>query len=59
MQAFTTKLIEVTELHAKTIAKQWYNDVRKNPKTPSYHSITEDRAIPQAIEFTATSGKSS
>ncbi len=51
MQAFTTKLIEVTELHAKTIAKQWFNDVRKNPKTPSYHDITEDRAIPQAIEF--------
>jgi hypothetical protein len=51
MQAFTTKLIEVTEFHAKTIAKQWFNDVRKNPKTPSYHNITEDRAIPQAIEF--------
>ena len=51
MQAFTTRLIEVTELHAKTIAKQWYNDVRKNPRTPSYHNITEDRAIPQAIEF--------
>ncbi len=51
MQAFTTRLIEVTELHAKTIAKQWFNDVRKNPKTPSYHNITEDRAIPQAIEF--------
>jgi hypothetical protein len=51
MQAFTTRLIEVTELHAKTIAKQWFNDVRKNPRTPSYHNITEDRAIPQAIEF--------
>jgi len=51
MSAFTTRLIEVTELHAKTIAKQWYNDVKKNPKTPAYHKITEDRAIPQAIEF--------
>jgi hypothetical protein len=51
MSAFTTRLIEVTELHAKTIAKQWYNDVRKNPRTPAYHNMTEDRAIPQAIEF--------
>ncbi len=51
MSVFSTKLIEVTELHAKTISKQWYNDVRKNPRTPAYHNITEDRAIPQAIEF--------
>ena len=51
MSVFSTKLIEVTELHAKTISKQWYNNVRKNPRTPAYHNITEDRAIPQAIEF--------
>ena len=46
MQAVATKLIDVTENHAEKIAGQWYADVRKNPKTPSYHSLSADRAIP-------------
>jgi hypothetical protein len=25
--------------------------VRKNPKTPSYHNLSEDKAIPQAVDF--------
>jgi hypothetical protein len=45
------KLIDVTEHNADKIARQWYGDVTKNPKTPSYHDLSEDRAIPMAIEF--------
>ncbi len=51
MQAAATKLIDVTETSAAKIARQWFADVRKNPKTPSYHTIAEDRAIPQAVDF--------
>ena len=51
MQAVATKLIDVTENNADKIARQWYADVRKNPKTPSYHNLSEDRAIPQAVDF--------
>jgi len=51
MQAVATKLIDVTETNAEKIARQWFADVRKNPKTPSYHTIAEDKAIPQAVDF--------
>jgi len=51
MQAVATKLIDVTETSASKIAQQWFADVRKNPRTPSYHGIAEDLAIPQAIDF--------
>jgi hypothetical protein len=51
MQAVATKLIDVTEKNAETIARQWYADVRKNPKTPSYSSISEDNAVPMAVDF--------
>ncbi len=51
MQAVATKLIDVTETNAEKIARQWFADVRKNPKTPSYHTLAEDRAIPQAVDF--------
>jgi len=51
MQAVATKLIDVTEANAEKIARQWFADVRKNPKTPSYHNLSEDRAIPQAVDF--------
>jgi len=45
------KLIDVTEHNADKIARQWFGDVTKNPKTPSYHDLSEERAIPMAIEF--------
>lgn len=51
MQGVATKLIDVTETNAEKIARQWFADVRKNPKTPSYHTLAEDRAIPQAVDF--------
>ena len=38
MTSYATKLIEITENNAETIAEQWYNNVKMNPRTPSYHS---------------------
>jgi hypothetical protein len=51
MQNVAAKLIEVTEANAEKIARQWYADIRKNPKTPSYHDLSEDRAVPMAVDF--------
>ncbi|NPU85624.1 MAG: hypothetical protein HPY65_14205 [Syntrophaceae bacterium] len=49
--SYATKLIEITERNAETIAQQWYNNVRMNPRTPSYHKIPEDEAKKQAMYF--------
>lgn len=45
------KLIDVTEYNADKIARQWFDDVRKNPKTPSYHNLREDKAVSMAVDF--------
>ncbi|MBN1828042.1 MAG: hypothetical protein JW884_02705 [Deltaproteobacteria bacterium] len=50
-KAFGDKLIEVTKRHTGEIAKQWSKAVRKNPRTPSYHSADMDRCIVNALEF--------
>jgi hypothetical protein len=51
MKVFATRLIDITELKAPEIAEQWYTDVKKNPRTPFYHKLSEDEAIPQATDF--------
>jgi hypothetical protein len=51
MKVFTTRLIDITEQKAPEIAERWYEDVKKNPRTPSYHTLSEDEAIPQAVDF--------
>lgn len=51
MKVYATRLIDFTEQHATDIAKQWYAAVKKNPRTPSYHDLSEEDAIPQAIDF--------
>ncbi len=51
MKVYATRLIDFTEQHATEIAKQWYAAVKKNPRTPSYHNLSEDEAIPQAVDF--------
>ena len=51
MKVFATRLIDITEQKAPDIAKQWYADVKNNPRTPSYHKLSEDEAIPQATDF--------
>lgn len=51
MKGHATKLIEITERNAAAIAKKWLKDVRANPRTPSYQSLSEDRALEHAVEF--------
>lgn len=51
MRSHATKLIELTEKNAETIARQWYSNVKMNPKTPAYHTIPENSAIRQALDF--------
>jgi hypothetical protein len=51
MLSAAKKLIDVTEHNAEKIAKQWFGDVKKNPKTPAYHDLPENKAIPMAVEF--------
>ena len=51
MLSAAKKLIDVTEKNADKISAQWFSDVRKNHRTPSYHELPENRAIPMAVEF--------
>ncbi|HTZ39401.1 MAG TPA: hypothetical protein VMB77_04535 [Syntrophales bacterium] len=51
MLSAAKKLIDVAEQNADKIAVQWFVDVRKNPRTPSYHDLSESRAVPMAVEF--------
>jgi hypothetical protein len=44
-------LVDIAENHAREIAVRWYFDVIKNPRTPSYHDMSEQEAISQAEEF--------
>jgi hypothetical protein len=51
MKGYATKLIEITELNADKIARQWLKDVRANPKTPTYHNFSDEKALSHAIAF--------
>jgi len=51
MREYSSKLVDIAENHAREIAVRWYFDVIKNPRTPSYHDISEQDALPQAEEF--------
>jgi hypothetical protein len=51
MKSYSEKLIELTEKHAEAIARQWYSNVKMNPRTPAYHTMPENTAIRQAIDF--------
>lgn len=57
MTSHATKLIEITENNAEIIAQQWYNNVKMNPRTPSYHSMPEEEAKKQALYFFNNFGK--
>ena len=39
----TDRLLDLCEQRSEEIAKRWYQDVRKNPRTPSYHAAPEER----------------
>jgi len=45
------KLIALIEKHADPIARSWAKDVRKNPRTASYHEMPEERLTPLAMRF--------
>jgi hypothetical protein len=49
--SYATKLIDLIESKAEKIAKQWAADVMKHNRTPSYHSLPQDRVIEQGINF--------
>lgn len=48
---YSSKLIDIAENHSREIAVRWYFDVIKNPRTPSYHNMSEEDIIPQAEQF--------
>lgn len=45
------KLLDLMANNADQIARQWAKDVAKNPKTPHYHSLDQDKILPQAVDF--------
>jgi hypothetical protein len=45
------KLLDLVELRAEEIAKEWWKNVRQNPRTPSYHPLLEREAVAQAVLF--------
>ncbi|MDD5167735.1 MAG: hypothetical protein PHN75_02880 [Syntrophales bacterium] len=49
--AGSMKLVALIEGHAEQIARQWAKDAKKNPRTPSYHNITEDNLASMAARF--------
>ena len=50
-QVATDKLLEFAERHAEHIAKQWWEYIRKNHRVPSYHLLSEIKAITPAVSF--------
>lgn len=51
MQAYAAKLIDLIELKAENIAKQWATDVMKHNRTPSYSKLRKDLVIERGVEF--------
>ena len=51
MQAYAAKLIDLIELKAENIAKQWATDVMKHNRTPSYSLLPLDRVIERGVKF--------
>jgi len=51
MREYSSKLVDIAENHSREIAVRWYFDVIKNPRTPSYHDMSEQNAFPQAEEY--------
>jgi hypothetical protein len=45
------KLIDFTERRAEQIAREWCQNIKKNPRTPSYHKLADEHLIPQAVRF--------
>jgi hypothetical protein len=51
MQVFVEQLAQVVESHAEEIAAQWAKAVRRNPKTHSFHKLSEEHCTLCAKAF--------
>jgi hypothetical protein len=51
MKACAAKYVELAESRGEEMARRWFEDVKKNGKTPSYHTLSADQMIPQAVSF--------
>ena len=51
MKEFADKLIDITELHKDSIAKEWCKAVRANPRTPSFHKLLSEECFTRALSF--------
>lgn len=51
MQSYAAKLIDLIESKAGNIARQWADDVIKNKRTPSFHSLSRDMVVEQGEDF--------
>jgi hypothetical protein len=50
-QVAADRLLEFTDRHAEEIASEWWKNIRKNQKVPSYHSLNEKDILPHTIQF--------
>jgi len=48
-RVFADRLLDLAHRQAEAIAGQWCKSVRTNPRTPSYHSLPEDKCLSQAV----------
>lgn len=51
MRLYTTKLIELIEKGRQDLARQWCDDVTKNPRTKSFLAYTDKELIDIATEI--------
>jgi len=50
-QVGANRLLDLVERHAEEIAREWWGNVRQNPRTRSYHLLLEKQALDQAVLF--------
>ena len=46
---FADRLLNLADRRAEAIAERWCKSVKKNPRTPSYHSLPDDECLSQAV----------
>lgn len=51
MQTYAAKLIDLIDIKAENIARQWVDDVMTHKRTPSYHSLSKDMLIEHGVKF--------
>ncbi|HRT60867.1 MAG TPA: hypothetical protein P5551_00720 [Syntrophales bacterium] len=51
MRSSASKLMDIIEDRSGDMARSWYFNVIKNPRTPSFHDIFDDDLVPPLKEF--------